>query len=388
MAHFLPRNAYTPRIIASITTELISIAARDLSALYKDDSEGFRLALDELIRRTIPSAKLPSLPPKGPLPVLGPFYLDTNQLEDRIVLEMTRFDNGGIDALLEVLDLPTTLTLPNRSQISARHGLFIALYRLAVPHRLSDISLILRRPVSLISFSINTVLSMVYKKWSHLLEFDTTRLTHTQLSVYAKAIYGKGCPAPNVWAFMDATIIAICRPTRNQQVAYNGYYRSHAMKFGCITTPDGIISHCSPAFEGRRGDGAIVSDTELLPLLREHARDPKDQQLFIYGDPAYGESDAVVSGLKRLEELTPEEQDLNKEMSRYRQAAEWSFGKVRSLWSMIDYNRKLQVELCPIGIYCRVAILMTNAHTCLYGSETSQYFNLPPLLLQKYFSAP
>lgn len=133
---------------------------------------------------------------------------------------------------------------------------------------------------------------------------------------------------------MDATIVAICRPSHNQRIAYNGYYRTHAMKFGCIITPDGIISHCSPPFEGRKGDGAIVVDSGIVPLLSEHAHDAAGRRLVVYGDPAYGENELIVSGLKQLETLTSQEQDFNREMSRYRQSVEWGFGKVRLYFNL------------------------------------------------------
>lgn len=33
----------------------------------------------------------------------------------------------------------------------------------------------------------------------------------------------------------------------------------------------------------------------------------------------------------------------------------------------------------------KVAILLFNAHTCLYGSQTAEYFNMLPPNLEEYF---
>lgn len=119
----------------------------------------------------------------------------------------------------------------------------------------------------------------------------------------------------------------ICRPVHDQQVVYNGYYREHSLKYQGVTLPNGMVLCFGPE-PGRRADGALLRQSGLVAKLRRHATDSGGRRLFLYGDPAYGEGDVIMSGLKRVRKLTALECDLNKEMSRYRQCAEWSFGKV------------------------------------------------------------
>lgn len=67
-------------------------------------------------------------------------------------------------------------------------------------------------------------------------------------------------------------------------------------------------------------------------------------------------------------------------------SVEWGFGKVINNWGFTNYAPNLSSHLSPVAIYFLVAVLLTNAHTCLHGSETSQYFGLSPPTLHKYFT--
>lgn len=178
-----------------------------------------------------------------------------------------------------------------------------------------------------LSECINFTGEFILSKWQHLLGFSDARLPPSTLEMFAKAIHIKGCPSNQIWGFIDCTIMPISRPISDQQVVYNGYYREHSLKYQGVTRPDGIVLCFGPE-AGRRADGAVLRQSGLIEKLRQHAVNSRGQRLFLYGDPAYGEGDVIMSGLKKVHKLTSLERDLNKEMSRYRQCAEWSFGKV------------------------------------------------------------
>ena len=78
-----------------------------------------------------------------------------------------------------------------------------------------------------------------------------------------------------------------------------------------------------------------------------------------------------------------EEEIHNANMARYRIAVEWGFGRIANLFALTDY--KLKLGLSPIGDWNFTAILMANAHTCYYGSQTSDYFQCPPPSIREYF---
>ena len=82
--------------------------------------------------------------------------------------------------------------------------------------------------------------------------------------------------------------------------------------------------------------------------------------------------------------LTVAEEQFNKTMSRIRVPNEWGFGKIKVLFAYVAFGRALRPLLSPIGYYWPVAQILTNCHTCLYGSQTSTYFAVKPPPLELY----
>lgn len=74
----------------------------------------------------------------------------------------------------------------------------------------------------------------------------------------------------------------------------------------------------------------------------------------------------------------------NIEISRVRIAVEWGFAKIFNNFAFIDYKKNLKVYNQNIGNLINAAAILTNAHTCLYGSEISQYFKLKPPTTEEY----
>ena len=64
----------------------------------------------------------------------------------------------------------------------------------------------------------------------------------------------------------------------------------------------------------------------------------------------------------------------NADMSSERVTVEWGFGKIAALWPWVDYRKNMKVLLQPVGMFLRVANVLTNMHTCMYGSEVSNHF--------------
>ena len=72
-------------------------------------------------------------------------------------------------------------------------------------------------------------------------------------------------------------------------------------------------------------------------------------------------------------------------MSTVRTSVEQVFGEILNYFSFLDYKKNLEIELSPVGnMYC-VCALLTNAHTCLYQSMTSDFFDIEPNTLEENF---
>ncbi|KAE9395878.1 hypothetical protein BT96DRAFT_958384 [Gymnopus androsaceus JB14] len=240
----------------------------------------------------------------------------------------------------------------------------------AFPSWLVDLADCFTRSVAQLSRVINQLSNYLYKTKGHLL-VDLKRFSVDELERFASAIHAAGSPMTDIFAFIDATFEDTARPTDDQHVYYSGYSKTHAYNFQGVTTPDRIIALCHGPIEGQHADGALYAWSGC--------------ELFIYADPAYGESAQIVSGLKKVQNLTQLEQQFNTHMAKLRMSVEWGFGKLAHNWAFLNYSQDLSVHKSPIARYFLVAVLLTNAHTCLHGSETSRYFGLAPLKLHEYF---
>ena len=54
-------------------------------------------------------------------------------------------------------------------------------------------------------------------------------------------------------------------------------------------------------------------------------------------------------------------------------------------FKFLDFKKNLKIGLSPVGKMYLSCALIQNAHSCLYGSTTSEYFNVDPASLEEYF---
>lgn len=151
-----------------------------------------------------------------------------------------------------------------------------------------------------------------------------------------------------------------------------------------VTTPNGLITHLYGPVEGRRHDAYMLSESGLNGLLCSLTT-PNGQPYVLYGDTAYGVNLNILSPF-RGQQLTQAEQEFNRLMSGVRVSVEWSFGKIAQLFAFLDFKKNQKILLQPIGKYYIVGALFANCHTCLYGSLTSQFFNVQPPELEVYLN--
>jgi hypothetical protein len=123
----------------------------------------------------------------------------------------------------------------------------------------------------------------------------------------------------------------------------------------------------------------------LYPLLEMHSHDPNGNPLAIYGDPAYSHRIHLQCPYKGAN-LTQAQLQFNKSMSSVRVAVEWPFGEIATYFAFNDFKKNLKIGLQSVAKIYTVSCLMFNAKTCLYGSQTSQFFRLVPPHLDEYFS--
>ena len=74
----------------------------------------------------------------------------------------------------------------------------------------------------------------------------------------------------------------------------------------------------------------------------------------------------------------------NRDMSRARVAVEWGFENVVQYWKFLDHHKSQKILESPTGLYYINGVILTNLHTCLYGSVTGKFFHLLPPSLGCY----
>jgi len=201
------------------------------------------------------------------------------------------------------------------------------------------------------------------------------------LSEESKSTY---CCNTRCFGFIDGTVRSICRPTKYQRVCYNGHKRVHGLKFQSVVLPNGLIGHLFAPLEGRRHDCALLRHSGLLDQLEERQWRTADGHSFaLYGDPAYPNRDFLISPFRGAV-LTAEESAFNRAMSSVRECVEWEFGKILSIFAYLDYKKNQKIFLQPVAKYYIVGAILANCHTCLYGNQTSNYFDLRPPTLEEY----
>ena len=202
---------------------------------------------------------------------------------------------------------------------------------------------------------------------------------------FANSIYQKGTALDNICGFVDGTLRGIARPVPNQGVTYNRHKRKHGLKYQSITTPNAIISNLFGPVEGRRHDSSMLAMSVMMPVLEHFSIGPNGERLCIYGDPAYPLR-WYLQGPFRGAQITPDQYfKFKKSMSKLHISVEWLFGNVIENFKYSDYWNSQKIGLSSVGKMYRVSALLTNAHTCLYKTHCSNYFDLNPPFLEEYF---
>ena len=139
-----------------------------------------------------------------------------------------------------------------------------------------------------------------------------------------------------------------------------------------MTTPNGLIAHLYGPVESRRHDAFLLHESGLLDELEAISRRHDNKVLCLYGDPAYPLRENLQVLFSTVN-ITREQEAFNAAMSKVRISVEWAFGELVSFFKLNDHKNSQKVNLSSCGKGYTVSALLTNAHTCLYGNNTSTF---------------
>lgn len=326
-----------------------------------------------------------SVNPLYPYWEFQPFCLEN--IDSSECLAEFRVTKEDIPVLAECLRIPDRFICSQGTVCGGLEGLCLLLRRLTYPCRYVDLVKMFARPVPELSMISNTVLDWIYNNHAfRLTSWDQFFLSPAYLERYCRSVADRGCPLRNCFGFIDGTVRAISRPDRNQRSVYNGHKRVHALKFQSVALPNGLIGNLFGPVEGRRHDAAMLRDSNLLTALERVAHNQAGDVVCLYGDPAYPLRPQLMGPYRQgdVPVLTDEMKAFNKAMSEVRISVEWLFGDVANYFKFIDYKKNLKIGMSAVGKQYIVSALFRNVLTCLYGNNTSKYFQLEPPTLQDY----
>jgi hypothetical protein len=193
-------------------------------------------------------------------------------------------------------------------------------------------------------------------------------------------------------------VIKICRPgcvptrkgigaPRNnnfmQMAFYNKWKKHHGIKSQSVELPNGMTMDLFGPISFRQNDLQVLNRSQFNQ--RMEALQQGGKKYAVYGDGIFVTKSCLLRSYEG-DDLTVREKKENRVMTKIRIAVEWSFGLTGKLYKYVTnwYNLKLR-KTKDISSYYFVATLLRNAHVCLYGSQTSKYFECMPPTLEDYF---
>lgn len=145
--------------------------------------------------------------------------------------------------------------------------------------------------------------------------------------------------------------------------------------------PNGIIANLHGPVNGRRHDGYVLARSRLINRLEQKFHGIRNPP-YLYSDTGYPLKKHLMVPFKgRLNRL---QNKVNKKMSKLRVTVEWGFAKIVQLFPFLDFKKNLKIFKQPVGNYYKVGAILTNCHTCLYGSQVADYFQCEPPELEEY----
>lgn len=147
--------------------------------------------------------------------------------------------------------------------------------------------------------------------------------------------------------------------------------------------PNGVIANLFGSIAGRRHDGHLLARSRLVESLEQKFNGIASPP-YVYGDSAYPLRKFLITPFRGVHSRP--ERKVNRLMSSLRVSVEWGFSKIIQLFPFVDFKKNLKLYKQGVSKYFKVATILTNCHTCLYGSQVSDYFDCEPPMLEEYLN--
>ena len=322
-------------------------------------------------------------------------YMRFADIEEGYCYTRFRLQLEHLEIVRSSLRIPDYFVLSNGSTVDGEEAFLIFLHRFCRPRTLLDSEEVFGIELTKVSRIFNHMVLFLDLTHKHILSDNLQFLVDTdRLRLFNECIKSKIGSINNglmpsreemIFAFLDGTRQQVCRIGGNydlQLAIYDGKNKIHSLGYQGLSGPDGIIYDTFGPLPGRRHDIILLQDSDLNHRLH-NVQQGNLMQYKVYADKAYNDMSHVLGAYHGLDNQPWQLED-NDTLKRVRIGVEWAFGKVVSNNKYIDYYKGMSIKLQPVAKMYRVAILFANVHTCLYGSQSSLYFNILPPTLEEY----
>lgn len=324
----------------------------------------------------------------------NPIYIRTDlrlgNFSDQQLYSMRITSRDNFRRIMLVLNFPQYIICNNGTKCNSEEAFLMLLDRMSFPDRLDDFQERWGREYSQISRILDATFRFIDDNHKHLVSNNSTRYFAHRFPLYNRQFKRKyaqvnGVPVPAWWdrvaLFTDGTKLYT---TKNYRRNFSGYKERTCLSFMDTTTPCGMIAEGTDPNPGAsndhfqqniRGLGQSILQCQLLQgtnyetgtdkgFHRENGVRPMHNHLF----------------------NTPQQDIENRHFSSCRVTNEHDIGRVAYQWKYLTFPQVLQLNSHPLAVYRRVAILLTNAITCLDHNATSKFYVCPPPTIEQYFA--
>ena len=315
-----------------------------------------------------------------------------------------RFRRAELAELFILCDFPAIVVCDNGLSCPGEHAFALMLYRLAYPTRLIELQDVFGRDYSQLSRIFKWSVDLMYEKHKDKvhgnLSWYSERFDMYHQAIIEKIISSSRNPnqgfvpieVSNIFGFLDGTGLEIARPGNGAQNPFwNGYLHGHYLIFQGISFPDGMVV-IEGAFPGYQPDTMVWRDSQMredLEVIMAERFAQGRARFKVYADKIYSNSVLVTAAYSCRNYrygLHDWQIRMNRLMSDIRVGVEWSFCKIITRNKFVSYGKSMKIQSSPVSKYYHIAILLANAHTCMYGCQQTSYFGIVAPDINEYFN--
>ena len=169
---------------------------------------------------------------------------------------------------------------------------------------------------------------------------------------------------------------------------YNGWKHTHETKWQTVELPNGMCADMFGPFSFRHNDLEVFEDSKLNESL-EAVQHDMAHKFVSYGDSIFPNLSCCKSKHRgdNLIPLTQQEIAQNNGMGSVRICNEWHYGFTANLFPRSKHKSSIKIlQNMNVSLVYFVCTLLRNARVCLYGCQTSRYFDCMPPSLEEYLT--